>query len=150
MKLEEELKQKNFKDMHEKAVLNIIVTGNRINETVTRFMKNYGITPQQYNVLRILKGRHPEPSTVNLIAGRMLDKMSNASRIVDKLFAKKYVDRKTCSEDRRAVDIVLTKKGLDFLEKVTVSLYKLYDDKFRTLTIEETEQLNTLLDKFRN
>lgn len=150
MKLEEEIKQKSFKDMHEKAVLNIIVTGNRINETITRFMKEFKITPQQYNVLRILKGQYPKPATVNLIAGRMLDKMSNASRIVDKLLEKKLVDRKTCSEDRRAVDVVLTKKGIEFLEKVTLNLYKLYDEKFRTLNNEETEQLNTLLDKFRN
>jgi DNA-binding MarR family transcriptional regulator len=150
MKLEDEIKQKAFIDMHEKAVLNIIVTANRINEVVSKFMKSHGITPQQYNVLRILKGQYPNPATVNLISGRMLDKMSNASRIVDKLFAKKLVERKTCSEDRRAVDIVLSKKGMEFLDKLTQSLYKIYDDNFRTLNEEETRQLNNLLDKFRN
>ncbi len=150
MKLEDELKQKNFTDMHEKAVLNIIVTANRINESVNKLMKGFGITSQQYNVLRILKGQHPNPATVNLIADRMLDKMSNASRIVDKLCVKKYADRRTCDSDRRAVDIVISKKGLDFLEKVSESLYKVYDEKFRTLTLEETQKLNNLLDKFRN
>lgn len=150
MKLEDEIKQKKFNSEYEKAVINITVAFNWMNEMVSRMMKELGITPQQYNVLRILKGQYPNPATVNLIGSRMLDKMSNASRIVDKLFAKEYVERKSCSKDRRAVDIILTEKGIGLLEEATKRLYELFDEKSKALTAEETQQLNVLLDKFRN
>ena len=150
MKLEEEIKQPKFSDEYEKAVINISVTYNWINIEVSRLMKEFGITPQQFNVLRILKGQKGNPATVNLIASRMLDKMSNASRIVDKLVAKEYVNRSSCPNDRRAVDILITKKGIELLEKVNKSLIELSKEKFRALSIDETKDLNMLLDKFRN
>ncbi len=75
-------------------------------------LKPFKITTQQYNVLRILRGQHPNPASINLIIERMLDKMSNASRIVDKLVAKKLADRKVCPEDRRMVDVLITDKGI--------------------------------------
>lgn len=150
MKLEDEIKQKKFKSEYEKAVLNITVSYNWMNVMVSKMMKEFGITPQQYNVLRILKGQYPNPATVNLIGSRMLDKMSNASRIVDKLYAKQYVERKSCEKDRRAVDVVLTEKGIKLLDEATIRLYELFDEKSKALTTEETQQLNYLLDKFRN
>ena len=150
MKIEEEIQQKSFKTEYEKAVVNIAVTFNWSNVMVSRLMKEFGLTPQQFNVLRILKGQYPNPATVNLIGSRMLDKMSNASRIVDKLFAKGYVDRKSCPNDRRAVDIIITEKGSKLLEEVNIRLYELFDEKSKALTIEETQQINILLDKFRS
>jgi DNA-binding MarR family transcriptional regulator len=150
MKIEEEIKQGKFLDEYEKAVINITVTYSWINVTVSKLMKEYGITPQQYNVLRILKGQKGNPATVNLIASRMLDKMSNASRIVDKLYAKGYVARNSCPTDRRAVDILITQKGIQLLEKANKSLYELYGEKFKSLSKDETKDLNGLLDKFRN
>lgn len=150
MKIEDEIQQKSFKSEYEKAVVNIAVTFNWSNIMVSRLMKEFGLTPQQFNVLRILKGQYPNPATVNLIGSRMLDKMSNASRIVDKLFAKDYVDRKSCPNDRRAVDIIITEKGSKLLEEVNIRLYELFDEKSKALTIEETQQLNILLDKIRS
>lgn len=150
MKIEDEIQQKSFKSEYEKAVVNIAVTFNWSNIMVSRLMKEFGLTPQQFNVLRILKGQYPDPATVNLIGSRMLDKMSNASRIVDKLFAKDYVDRKSCPNDRRAVDIIITEKGSKLLEEVNIRLYELFDEKSKALTTEETQQLNILLDKIRS
>ncbi len=150
MKIEDEIQQKSFKTEYEKAVVNIAVTFNWSNIMVSRLMKEFGLTPQQFNVLRILKGQYPDPATVNLIGSRMLDKMSNASRIVDKLFAKGYVDRKSCPNDRRAVDIIITEKGSKLLEEVNIRLYELFDEKSKALTTEETQQLNILLDKIRS
>lgn len=150
MKIEEEIKQNKFKDVYEKAVINLLVTSNSIEAIVSKHMKEYGITSQQFNVLRILKGQYPNTAPLNLISSRMLDKMSNASRIIDKLVAKELITRTTCPNDRRAVDHLITKKGIELLEKVNTSLYELYELKFKKLTKTETEQLNKLLDKFRS
>ena len=150
MKIEEEIKQEKFRDIYEKAVLNLFVTTNGIEALVNRFMKEYGITMQQFNVLRILKGQYPNPAPLNLISSRMLDKMSNASRIIDKLVSKELITRTTCPNDRRSVDHLITQKGMELLEKVNEGLYKLYDKKFKNLNKTETEQLNKLLDKFRS
>mgnify|MGYP002625639895 CR=1 FL=1 len=145
MKIEEEIKQTKFRDIYEKAVLNLFVTTNGIEALVNRLMKGYGITMQQFNVLRILKGQYPNPAPLNLISCRMLDKMSNASRIIDKLVAKELITRNTCPNDRRAVDHLITQKGMELLVKVNESLYELYDKKFKNLNKTETEQLNKLL-----
>ncbi len=150
MKIEEEIKQEKFRDEYEKAVINLIVTTNKIEALVGKHMKEYGLTSQQFNVLRILKGQYPNPAPLNLISCRMLDKMSNASRIIDKLVAKELITRTTCPNDRRAVDHLITNKGMVLLDKVNISLYELYELKFKKLTKTETEQLNKLLDKFRS
>src|SRR5688572_20535772 len=102
MKLEEEIRQGKFKSEHHKAVLNIIYTAGWLNGIHTRILKKYGISPQQFNILRILRGQHPKPATINLLIERMLDKMSNASRLVDKLKVKGLVERRQCDQDRRA------------------------------------------------
>ena len=150
MKIEEEIKQEKFRDEYEKAVINLIVTTNKIEALVGKHMKEYGLTSQQFNVLRILKGQYPNPAPLNLISCRMLDKMSNASRIIDKLVAKELITRTTCPNDRRAVDHLISNKGMVLLDKVNISLYELYELKFKKLTKTETEQLNKLLDKFRS
>jgi DNA-binding MarR family transcriptional regulator len=102
----------------------------------------------QFNVLRILKGSDPEALTVNTIIDRMIDKSSNASRIVEKLRQKGLVKRKTCKEDRRRVDVVITEKGKELLEEANRELKKA-DLMERSITAEEADELNRILNKIR-
>lgn len=148
MKLEEEIKQKNFKDEYEKLVVNILFTGNWMYLVNTKSLKPIGLTLPQYNVLRILRGQHPKPATVNLLIERMLDKSSNASRIVDKLLKKNLVARKICKKDRRSVDVLITDKGLDMLKQID-GFQEEWRKTFKTLNREEAKNLNNLLDKLR-
>ena len=115
----------------------------------TELLKPFGLTLQQYNVLRILRGQHPDSVTVNAIIERMLDRMSNASRLVDKLLAKGLATRMTCPNDRRAVDVRITQKGLDVLEQID-HLQGVWENNLDTLSPEEAAQLSDLLDKLRN
>ena len=104
MKIEEEIKQPTFKSAHQKAHINLIYTSGWVQQAQASLFKPFGVTLPQYNVLRILRGQHPKPATISLLIDRMLDKTSNASRIVDKLEAKALVTRKQCPADRRTVD----------------------------------------------
>ncbi|WP_298496482.1 MarR family transcriptional regulator [uncultured Algibacter sp.] len=128
-----------------KALLNIIYTANWISSHQNEFFKSYGISPQQYNILRILKGAN-EPLNVQTIKDRMLERSPNATRLMDKLCAKKYIDRCPSEEDRRVVKIAINKEGLDFLETIPINSYK---DLLINLSEEEAEQLSNLLDKIR-
>jgi len=119
MPFENDIKQnKPFENEHIKAVLNIIYTAGWAQNINAQFLKQFGLTPQQYNILRILRGQYPNPCTVNLLIDRMLDKMSNASRLVEKLRQKNYVERAESSIDRRKVDVIITQKGLELLSKI--------------------------------
>lgn len=146
MKIDDEIKSKFSSEFH-RASVNLIFTYNWMNGMYTRAMKKFGISSQQYNVLRILKGQHPNPASVKLIAERMLDKNSNASRLIDKLLDKKLVERRSCPNDRRQVEVLITNKGLALLEEATQVSDELYPQK--NLTEEEFKQLSSLLDKFR-
>ncbi|MEO6882959.1 MAG: MarR family transcriptional regulator [Bacteroidia bacterium] len=129
-------------------LLNIIYTGSWLNNSSIKRFKPYGISPQQYNILRILRGQHPKPASVNLLIERMLDKNSNASRLVEKLRQKKYLERVICDADRRSVNILITKKGLDLLielEKGEKEMKK----KFSHISEKEASELNRILDKLR-
>lgn len=148
MKLEHEIKQNTFDSEFQKLMLNIIFTGSWLNGHSTRRFKPFGISPQQYNILRILRGQHPNPATVNLLKDRMLDKMSNASRLVEKLRNKGLVERTTCPNDRRAVDVLITQKGLDLLKQIDEQ-QKDWHEIYETLTESEARAMNQLLDKFR-
>src|SRR5690606_30228216 len=110
--------------------------------------KPYGISPEQYNVLRILKGQEGEPITVSSIQDRMINKMSNASRLVEKLKTKGLIKRTECSKDRRQVDIVITDNGLELLKNLKAQV-ELDNKKSINLNTDEIEQLNSLLDKLR-
>lgn len=149
MGLEEDIKQDKWKSQYTKALVNIIFTANWVTEKQYQLFKPYDITLPQYNVLRILRGQHPKPSTINLIIERMLDRMSNASRIVDKLEKKKLVIRKQCKADRRAVDVIISKKGLDLLAELD-GIMESWEHGMKSLTEEEAMQINQLLDKFRD
>ncbi|GAB2530494.1 MarR family winged helix-turn-helix transcriptional regulator [Rufibacter soli] len=147
MNIEDEIKQSAFKDAFHKAFINILYTSNWLQQRQAAMFKPFGITLPQYNVLRILRGQHPKPATVNLLIERMLDKTSNASRIVDKLETKKLVTREQCPTDRRTVDILITKKGMDLLKEMD-SLEG--ENHLQALTQEEATYLSHLLDKIRS
>ena len=148
MKLENEILQKKFKSDYQKAAINIVYTSNWLQEFHISVLKPHQITLQQFNILRILRGQHPKPASIKLLKERMLDKMSDASRLVEKLRLKGFVERKTCSSDRRNVDVVITEKGMDLLKK----LDKMDEDfkiHFSGLNDKEIKMLNDLLDKLR-
>ena len=149
MSIEKDIKQqKPFKSPYQKLVVNILYTNNWMNSDHQSILKPYDLTAQQYNVLRILRGQNPTPITVNGIIERMLDKMSNASRLVDKLLLKDLVTRCDNRDDRRSCDIRITEKGLKILEEIDV-LQEKWESSFAHLTPEEAEHLSRLLDKLR-
>lgn len=149
MRLEDEIKQKKFKNEYQKLLLNIIFTGNWLNSQSIKSFKPFGVSPQQYNVLRILKGQSPNAITVNQIAGRMLDKNSNASRLVDKLVIKQLVKRETCASDRRQMDVAITEKGLNLLAEMESKTNHVDDLISKKISKKEAQQLNDILDKMR-
>ena len=130
-------------------MLNLIYTTNWITAKQDSLFKNSDITVQQYNVLRILRGQYPNACNIKLIKERMLDRMSDASRIVDKLYTKKLVTRKECPNDRRSVDIIITEKGLDLLKSLD-HVDELAIQALKTLSEQEIKVLNDLLDKLRD
>lgn len=148
MTLEDAIKQKKFGSEYQKLIVNLIYTGNWINEKELILFKKYGLTGPQYNVLRILKGQYPQPATVNLIIERMLDRMSNASRIVDRLERKELVMRKQCKNDRRAVDVIITERGLEVLDKIDAKIDR-WESSYTNLSLQEARRMNSLLDKLR-
>ncbi len=148
MKLEEEIKQVNFKSQHQKLVVNIIYTANWLNYLHTQLCKKHNISVEQFNILRILRGQYPNAATINLLIDRMLNKMSNASRLVEKLRLKGMVERQINKGDRRACNVLITKKGLDVLTEMDKE-----ENENRpflaNLNEDEAKQLNVLLDKLR-
>lgn len=147
MKIEKEVKTK-FRNVYHKAVINLIFTTNQVNFDFLKVVKSYGLTPQQYNVLRILRGASPKKCSINYIKERMLDKKSDVSRIVDRLFKKQFVSRHEAERDRREKDIGITKTGLKTLAEMDKCERKV-DDLLKNLTEEEVQVLNNLLDKIR-
>ncbi|TAE29056.1 MAG: MarR family transcriptional regulator [Cytophagales bacterium] len=150
MSIESDIKQPSFQSAYHRVVVNVLFTGNWISNTQLRLLKPFGITMQQYNVLRILRGKSPCPVKVNEITERMLDRMSNASRLVDKLLAKKLVERTECPNDRRAVDVVITPKGLALLKKLDLVQSEWEEKLQEQLTPEQAILLSQLLDQFRS
>lgn len=148
MKLEEEIGQKKFQSEQHKLMVNLIYSTNWMNSQYANYFSNSDITIQQYNVLRILRGQYPNPCNIKLIKERMLDRMSDASRIVDKLFKKKLLLRKECADDRRNADILITEKGLELLKKLDY-LDESCQEIFSSLSVNEIKTINNLLDKLR-
>jgi DNA-binding MarR family transcriptional regulator len=149
VELEKEIKQEQFRNVHQKMTINLFYTSSWLQSLVAQHLKPYDISPQQFNILRILRGHFPKPAQVNVLQDRMLDKMSNASRLVEKLRKKELIERKICKHDRRAVDVIITKKGLELL----VLLDEVEDEwhqQLNTINDQEAEILNNLLDKLRN
>lgn len=148
--IEEAIQQPQFETSRHRAHVNIVYTASWLNQGTNRALKPFGLSLQQFNIMRILRGRGDQPSTIKLLTERMLDKMSNASRLVDKLKEKGYVERKECPADRRRVDILITDAGLDIIERASLAVEKSRNFAFNTLTEEEADQLSYLLDKLRS
>ena len=149
MRLEDEIQQKKFKSIYQKLMLNLIYTTNWLSAQQDSLFKDSDITVQQYNVLRILRGQYPNPCSIKLIKERMLDRMSDASRIVDKLLLKNLLVRKECPNDRRSVNVTITDKGLELLKSLDY-VDELAKQSLKSLSDAEINTLNTLLDKLRD
>lgn len=149
MEIEKAIHQKKFANERERVVVNILYTSSWLTYIQMGVFKKFDISMQQYNVLRILKGKYPKPVSVNMIIERMIDKSSNASRIVEKLRTKGLVLRSECPVDRRQVDVMLTQSGIDLLTDCTEKLYAIQaaTDK---LDDAENKELNRLLNKLRS
>lgn len=147
MKIEDEIKQPKFRDVFQKAVINLLFTANWLQSKNQEFFKTYGITAHQFNILRILKGQHPNSISATEIKTRMLDKNSDVSRMLDRLIAKNLITKRTCPNDKRAFDVSITEQGMDILK----SMEKFLPQRDRVLSISEEEAavLSNLLDKCR-
>jgi DNA-binding MarR family transcriptional regulator len=148
MKLEDEIKQKKFTNEFHKANVNLIFTSTWLNALHHKIFKKYGISNQQFNILRILRGQNGATVHLKLLTERMLDKMSNTSRLVEKLFQKKLVERNICKDNRRQIDIKLSATGLELVNEISEELEKKHKGK-QNLSIDEAKELNRLLDKLR-
>ncbi|MCL4548216.1 MAG: MarR family transcriptional regulator [Bacteroidetes bacterium] len=148
MKLEHEIKQPKFRNEYHKLAVNLIYTYNWLSNVHAELFKKHGITANQFNILRILRGQHPNAATVSLLRDRMLDKMSDASRLVERLRVKGLVKRELSPDDRRRVDVIITTKGLNLLSEID-KLNDHYDELLKKLSSAEAKKLNGLLDKLR-
>lgn len=149
MEIGKEIKQtKDFKSQIEKALVNIHFTTSWLNAVNLEMLAPYDMSMQQYNILRILKGQSPKSVTVKFLIERMLDKSSNASRLVDKLYAKELVTRTQSPNDRRQVDVGISKKGIETLEEITTLMHHQFEKQIN-INEEEAEVLSNLLDKLR-
>lgn len=149
MKLEQAIQQSSFTSNDQKLTLNFIYTYNNFKEDQKIFFKPYDITPQQYNVLRILRGTYPKPYTTSQVRDRMLDKMSDASRIVERLVKKGLVNRTITKSDKRLVDVVISDRGMALLDKIDKPLDVEMKSTFTRFTKEERQTFTNLLDKMR-
>ena len=147
MGIEKDIQQTNFRNEFQKMSINIIYTANWLNEKMGQILATEDITQQQYNILRILRGSECPLSTLK-IRERMLDKMSDTSRIVDRLIVKGLVEKTACQKDKRLVDITISKKGLQLLEKLD-SLNDHIDAVLKGVSEKEANTMNQILDKLR-
>jgi len=147
MKIEEEIRQKKFRNVFQKAILNLMYTSNWLQGKQVDFFKSRDITGQQYNILRILKGQYPKSISATEIKSRMLDRNSDVSRLLDRLENKKLIHKTTCPSDKRAFDVTISEEGLALLKSLEKAEKEM--DKLLHLTEEEANQLNELLDKAR-
>lgn len=148
MKIEQAIQTTKFKNEVHKAGLNILYTAWWIKTIGYKELKEFGLTHEQYNVLRILKGKHPQQMCVKDIAGRMIEKNSNVPRIIDRLDAKKLVKRSQGNEDARHTVIQLTQAGISILESATAVLNSTWENNLN-MTEEDAATLNKLLEKMR-
>lgn len=148
MGLEEDIQQKKFRSEYQKAGINLLYTAGWIRDKNRPIFESEDITAQQFNILRILRGSHPKPLSTQAIRERMLEKMSDTSRIVDRLIVKGLVKKVVCKSDRRLVDIQITEKGKKLLERIDPKEDEL-EEALKNLSEKEAAQLNSLLDKIR-
>lgn len=148
MTLEKDIKQEKFGNEFEKVAVNILFTASWLHNINAARLKKHGITPEQFNVLRILRGSHPKALMLAEITSRMIDKNSNATRLVEKLRQKTFVKRDICEDNRRQVDILITDKGLNILKKIDVESEE-WLSTLKSISKAEAQELNRILDKLR-
>ncbi len=149
MKLEDAIQTHNFSSEKQKAVLNLMYTTYILKTRIATLLKEFDLTMEQYNVLRILKGKHPQCMCVKDIAGRMIERSSNVPRIADRLVAKKLIKRYQSKDDKRHTSLLLTDKALDVLQKSSDQLNELHHFNIK-ISEQEAAQLNELLEKINS
>ncbi len=148
MSIDKEIQQEKWSSSTQKAVVNTLFTSRVLEDRTAARLKQFGLTSQQFNILRILRGQKGKPATVKLLTERMLDKSSNASRLVDKLLEKGLVERVTCPDDRRAVDVLITPAGSELLARI--DLHGGLDEPLRNFSERDAQALSDLLDRLRD
>ena len=148
MKIEDEIKGRFRNDYH-KGMINLVFTTNQLNHQFQRFLKVHNLSIQQYNILRVLRGFGDQSRSINFIKERMLDRNSDVSRLVDRLFQRALIRRTECNEDRRQKDVEITQTGLEILGQMD-ECEKKVDTLLSNLSLDEVKQLNFLLDKIRD
>lgn len=148
MKIEEEIKQSKFKNAFQKVAINLQFTAKWLEANSSVFFKDFGITMQQFNILRILRGQNQNSISAAEIKHRMLDRNSDVSRLLDRLIDKKLVTKSQCESDKRATDVMITPNGMKLLNKIDERLDDI-DSKILNLTAKEATLLSDLLDKCR-
>ena len=150
MNIGEAIKQSHFADSYQKAIINLLFTGNWLRDKQATLFKEHDILPQHYNVLRIIKGHSPKPISPGEIKEVMLDKGNDITRLIDKLVQKGLVKRALCEENRRKMDVTITNKGLLLIKYLDAPLNELLNEIKKRLTQPEAEELSSLLDKMRD
>lgn len=148
MNIEKALKISTKLPLERRSIIHLLLINNTIKETINQALKPFDISMQQYNVLRILRGQKGEPANLSTINERMINKMSNTTRLVDKLIAKGLVKRAICETNRRKVEIIITKAGLIALEKMQEAVENAEKSLLANFEENELNKLNLLLDKF--
>ena len=149
MSLEQSISQSKFDSEQEKLMINVIYSANLLNLITSRLFKPYELSPQQYNVLRILRGQKGESIALMDIEHRMLDKSSNVSRLVDKLISKDLINRSISSKDRRRIEIVITSRGVSVLKEIDVILSEMNSKIKAIISDDNAKKTNRILDQLR-
>lgn len=150
MKIEEIIKSSVTMPDSKKVILNVLYTQNVVNDNFNELLKPYDLSSEQYNVLRILRGQKGCPANMFLIQERMITKNSNTTRLIDKLLLKQLVTREVCPDNRRKIEVQITQKGMDLLEILDPKIIEHEQQFANNLTTQELQQLNNLLEKYRN
>lgn len=150
MKVEEILKTRKPLPETKRLVINLLISNAQSSALVAEALKPFGISSPQFNVLRILRGQNGKPANLGTIQERMVNKMSNTTRLVDKLIDKQLVERCVCEKNRRKVEIMITQKGLDLLQKIDPVVEATEQNIAKNLDQNEVKQLNDLLEKLRD
>ncbi|MBT8307306.1 MAG: MarR family transcriptional regulator [Maribacter sp.] len=148
MNVEGRIKTNDPLPLKQRSIIHLMLINNDINERINHALKEFGVSLQQFNVLRILRGRKGSPANLSTLNERMVTKMSNTTRLVDKLILKGFVNRIICPTNRRKVEISITSKGKKILKEMDVVMQNVEDDLVKNFSTKDLELLNQLLNKF--
>ena len=148
MNVEQIIKTEKEIPLESRTIIHFMLVNNKINEAISNVLKPFDVSLQQFNVLRILRGQKGKPANLSTLNERMVTKMSNTTRLVDKLMIKGYVDRIVCPSNRRKVEISITDSGNKILKKMDSAMYKAENKILENISKNELEQLNKLFNKF--